>query len=97
MREPALSRDPVVRRLSRSKAFESTGRRSPGDRSGKRIPCAVSPGQTVKSGEVLAVIEAMKMENTLRAERDTVVREVLAEPGNTLEVDQPIIAFEPAG
>ncbi len=64
---------------------------------GLLVSVAVSPGQSVKAGEVLAVVEAMKMENTLRAERDTVVKEVLAEPGNTLEVDQPIIAFEPAG
>ena len=34
------------------------------------------------------------MENALRSERDAVVKEVLVEPGSTLEVDQPIIAFE---
>ncbi len=64
---------------------------------GLLVSVAVTPGQAVKAGEVLAVIEAMKMENTLRAERDSVIREVMAEPGNTLEVDQPIISFEPAG
>jgi propionyl-CoA carboxylase alpha chain len=54
---------------------------------------AVSPGQEVKAGEKLAVIEAMKMENVLRAENDAVVKELLAKAGDSLAVDQPIIAF----
>ncbi len=54
---------------------------------------AVAPGQEVKAGEVLARIEAMKMENVLRAERDCVVDALLAKPGESLSVDQPIIAF----
>lgn len=60
---------------------------------GLLLSVAVSPGQAVKAGEILAVIEAMKMENALRSERDAVVDKVLVEPGSTLEVDQPIIAF----
>jgi propionyl-CoA carboxylase alpha chain len=52
---------------------------------------AVAPGQEVKAGEKLAVIEAMKMENILKAERDCVVAEVLAKPGDGLAVDQPIL------
>lgn len=55
---------------------------------------AVSPGQEVKAGEVLAKIEAMKMENVLRAERDGVVAELLAKPGESLAVDQPILRFQ---
>ncbi|MCL2657832.1 MAG: acetyl-CoA carboxylase biotin carboxylase subunit [Betaproteobacteria bacterium] len=54
---------------------------------------AVSAGQEVKAGERLAAIEAMKMENVLRAERDCVVDEVLAKPGESLSVDQAIISF----
>ncbi|MEW6293048.1 MAG: acetyl-CoA carboxylase biotin carboxylase subunit [Pseudomonadota bacterium] len=54
---------------------------------------AVAPGQEVKAGEVLAKIEAMKMENVLKAERDCVVDALLAKPGESLSVDQPIIAF----
>ena len=54
---------------------------------------AVAPGQEVKAGERLAVIEAMKMENVLRAENDVVVKELLAKPGDSLAVDQPIIEF----
>jgi propionyl-CoA carboxylase alpha chain len=54
----------------------------------------VKAGQEVKAGERLAVIEAMKMENTLRAEADSVVKEVFAARGDSLAVDQPILAFE---
>jgi propionyl-CoA carboxylase alpha chain len=51
-------------------------------------------GQTVQAGERLAVIEAMKMENILTAAQDGVVAEVLAAPGESLAVDQPILRFE---
>ena len=55
---------------------------------------AVTPGQEVKAGEVLAKIEAMKMENVLKAERDCTVEKLLATPGESLAVDQAIIAFK---
>ena len=55
---------------------------------------AVQPGQEVKAGEILAKIEAMKMENVLKAERDCVVDALLAKPGESLSVDQPIIGFK---
>ncbi|MGB5707272.1 MAG: acetyl/propionyl/methylcrotonyl-CoA carboxylase subunit alpha [Arenicellales bacterium] len=61
---------------------------------GLLVSIEVESGQSVKSGEVLAVIEAMKMENSMRAERDAVVAKVLAKSGDTLEVDQPILEFE---
>jgi propionyl-CoA carboxylase alpha chain len=55
---------------------------------------AVQPGQKVLAGEKLAVIEAMKMENILTATQDGVVKDVLAKRGDSLAVDQPIVAFE---
>jgi len=55
---------------------------------------AVQPGQEVKAGEKLAVIEAMKMENVLKAEQDGIIAEVLAKPGDSLAVDQAIISFQ---
>jgi propionyl-CoA carboxylase alpha chain len=55
---------------------------------------AVAVGQKVLAGEKLAVIEAMKMENILVAAQDCVVKEIRANKGESLAVDQPIIAFE---
>ncbi len=55
---------------------------------------AVKAGQEVKAGEPLAVVEAMKMENVLRAERDGKIKAIHAEKGATLAVDQKIVEFE---
>ncbi|HQZ02795.1 MAG TPA: acetyl-CoA carboxylase biotin carboxylase subunit [Thauera sp.] len=55
---------------------------------------AVTEGQEVKAGEKLAVIEAMKMENLLRAEQDGKVSKIVAKPGASLSVDEVIIEFE---
>jgi len=61
---------------------------------GLLVRVSVEPGQSVKAGQELAVVEAMKMENVLFAKQDAAVAEVLAEPGDSLAVDQPIIAFD---
>jgi propionyl-CoA carboxylase alpha chain len=53
----------------------------------------VKEGQEVKAGEPLAVVEAMKMENILKAERDATVAKVHAKAGESLAVDQKIIEF----
>ena len=61
---------------------------------GLLVQVNVQPGQTVQSGERVAVIEAMKMENVLFAARDGVVKQVMAKPGESLSVDQLIVEFE---
>jgi len=60
---------------------------------GLLVEVSVKAGQEVKAGERLATIEAMKMENILRAERDGVVEEQLAAAGESVAVDQPILKF----
>jgi propionyl-CoA carboxylase alpha chain len=53
----------------------------------------VSEGQDVKAGESLCVVEAMKMENVLLAERDGSNKKILAKPGDSLAVDAIIMEF----
>src|SRR5260370_26771502 len=57
------------------------------------VSIAVAEGQEVKAGETLAVVEAMKMQNVLRAERDGTVKKIHATAGATLAVDALVLAF----
>ena len=60
---------------------------------GLLVSLAVIEGQAVKAGETLAVVEAMKMENVLKAERDGTVKKIHHAPGSSLAVDQMILEF----
>lgn len=53
----------------------------------------VAEGQAVKAGDPLCLIEAMKMENVLKAERDATVKTIEAREGESLAVDAPIMTF----
>ena len=55
------------------------------------VSIAVKEGQEVKAGETVAVVEAMKMENVLRAEIDGTVKKINAKPGDSLAVDAVIL------
>ena len=61
---------------------------------GLLVKLNVAVGDTVEEGQELAVVEAMKMENSLRAEKKGVVAKVSAEVGDSLMVDQAIVEFE---
>ena len=61
---------------------------------GLLVNLSVNEGQEVKEGEELAVVEAMKMENSLRATKDGVVGNIEAEQGDSLAVDQIILEFK---
>ena len=61
--------------------------------SGQLMEVLFREGQEVKAGETLAVVEAMKMENVLRADRDLTVEKIVAEPGDSLAVDAVIMEF----
>lgn len=54
----------------------------------------VEVGATVKAGDTLCIIEAMKMMNQIQADRAGVIKKILVENGSTVEFDQPIFEFE---
>ena len=56
----------------------------------------IEVGQTVKAGQTLCIIEAMKMLNQIEADRAGVVVEILAENEKPIEFDQPLFAIDPA-
>jgi len=58
------------------------------------VSIAVEQGQEVQDGQTLATVEAMKMENVLRAERRCTVARINAKPGDSLGVDDVIMEFE---
>jgi propionyl-CoA carboxylase alpha chain len=60
---------------------------------GLLLQLLVAAGDAVDTGQPLAVIEAMKMENVLRAEQAGTVAKLLAAEGDSLAVDQPLIEF----
>ncbi len=61
---------------------------------GLLIDVMVKEGDSVTAGDSLAIVEAMKMENVLKAERNGTVAKIVATPGSTLDVDQKILEFE---
>jgi propionyl-CoA carboxylase alpha chain len=62
---------------------------------GLLVSLLVKPGQKVRAGDELAVVEAMKMENSLKAERDAIISKVHVIEGQVLEQDDLIIEFGP--
>ncbi len=58
------------------------------------VSIAVAEGDEVQAGQALATVEAMKMENVLRAERKATVKKINAAPGASLAVDEVIMEFE---
>ncbi len=57
------------------------------------VSLAVKEGQEIKAGETLAIVEAMKMENVLRAERDLTIGKINVKQGDSLAVDAVIMEF----
>ncbi|WP_028030297.1 acetyl-CoA carboxylase biotin carboxylase subunit [Gemmobacter nectariphilus] len=58
------------------------------------VKISVAEGDEVQEGQALATVEAMKMENILRAEKKAVVKKINAAPGASLKVDDVIMEFE---
>jgi propionyl-CoA carboxylase alpha chain len=80
--------------LMPEKAAADTSRLVQSPMPGLLTAVVVTEGQEVKAGEPLVVVEAMKMENVLRAERDGKVAKLRAKPGDSLAVDQVILEYE---
>ena len=86
-------REAAAARLMPVKQVADSGKAVRCPMPGLVISIAVREGQEVKAGETLAVVEAMKMENVLRAERDGTVKAIKAKPGDSLAVDAVIMEF----
>src|SRR5450755_1699585 len=87
-------RSQVAKRPPRRKAeagnFAHVGAPMPGT----IVTVPVHVGQTTAKGEVLLTLEAMKMETTVRAERDGVIKEILARPGQGVDTKDLLVVFE---
>ena len=86
-------REAAYARLMPVKQAADTGKLVLCPMPGLVVSIAVSEGQEVKAGETVAVVEAMKMENVLRAEIDGTVKKINAKPGDSLAVDAVILEF----
>ena len=87
-------REATAARLMPAKVLADAGKKVLCPMPGRVVTIAVVVGQEVKVGETLAVVEAMKMENVLRAERDGVVKKIYAKKDDSLAVDAVILEFE---
>jgi propionyl-CoA carboxylase alpha subunit len=87
------AREAGYARLMPVKKLADTGKQVLCPMPGLVVSIAVTVGQEVKTGETVAVVEAMKMENVLRAEIDGTVKKINAKPGDSLAVDAVILEF----
>jgi propionyl-CoA carboxylase alpha chain len=86
-------REAELARLMPAKKVADTSKKLLCPMPGLVVAIAVAEGEEVKVGEPLAIVEAMKMENILRAERDVTVGKINAKKGDSLAVDAVIMEF----
>ena len=86
-------REAALARLMLAKVATDSGKEARCPMPGLVMSIAVAAGQEVKTGDTLAVVEAMKMENVLRAERDGTVKKIHVKPGDSVAVDAVILEF----
>jgi propionyl-CoA carboxylase alpha chain len=99
LRHRAVAQRVLVLSPRSAELHEKLPERAPADTSrlilspmpGLVVSIAVEPGQAVKAGETVAVVEAMKMQNIIRAERDGVVKTVGPRPGDSIAADEVLI------
>lgn len=61
---------------------------------GKITKVLIQPGVNVKKGDLLLIVEAMKMENEIFSDREGVIKEVFVKPGDRVEVNYKLLSFE---
>ncbi len=99
LRHRAASQRLLVLSPRSAELHEKLPERTPADTSrlilspmpGLVVSIAVEPGQAIKSGQTVAVVEAMKMQNIIRAERDGVVKAVGPGPGDSVAADEVLV------
>ncbi|MES1187272.1 MAG: protein kinase [Myxococcales bacterium] len=87
------AREAAYARLMPAKKAADTGKQVLCPMPGLVVSIAVKEGEEVKAGDTVAVVEAMKMENVLRAEIDGTVKKINAKQGDSLAVDAVILEF----
>ncbi len=87
--EPAAEAAPATSGHVVTSPMVGTFYRSPSPSS----PSFVEVGQTVKVGDVICIVEAMKMMNQIEADKAGVVEAILAEDGQPVEFDQPLVTI----
>ncbi len=61
---------------------------------GKIVDVLVKVGDAVKAGQTILIMEAMKMENEMRASVDTKIKEIKVKKGQSVETGQPLIIYD---
>ena len=61
---------------------------------GRVISILVRPGDSVSAGDEVCVVEAMKMEQSIRAHRDGIVKTIFVQPMDPVKADDPLIELE---
>jgi propionyl-CoA carboxylase alpha chain len=87
------AREAALARLMPEKTVADTSKKLLCPMPGLVVSVLVAVGQHVKAGETLAIVEAMKMQNVLRAERDVTVQKIFAKAGDSLGVDAVMMEF----
>ncbi len=94
--EPVVERKKVV---AKAPAAKQDGKDEMQDALRSPLPGTVvginvKPGDQVKEGDSLIILEAMKMDNNLTAEKDGIVKNILVEEGDTVKENTPLVTFE---
>lgn len=90
---PVAAPDPAAPAAAPSAPVAGDGTKVPSPMPGTILSVNVTVGQAVKSGEVLLVLEAMKMENDIVAPCDGTVKQLLVSKGSTVNTDDVLVVM----